>query len=274
MTSGLQPRFSGAPQPVSGVTGGPAVLGGQISNDPNDGSVVVAPNPGNVLQVRKGSQPTALQIYEYFHTNIDYARLALNSQANGPFQLSVETAPSSVIRDLQIGANGNLWQFHGSNGEFFPVSNNLFDIGDATHRVNNLYVNHLIPNPIASYSVTGVAGSPSTTSSSYVDVPDMILNLNSTVVTNVLVWFSITMSGNVVGNAYNIGLNINNGADAFNQLMQASATINAAQNLIAIGIYNGIPAGANIIKGRWAVQSGTLTGVATLRNMLAIQYAA
>lgn len=101
-----QPINSGAPVPVPGVTGGPAVLGGQLSNDPNDGSVVVAPNPGNVLQVRKGNQPTAFQVYEYFHSNTDFSRIALNSQTNGPFQLAVETLPTSVVRDLQIIANG------------------------------------------------------------------------------------------------------------------------------------------------------------------------
>lgn len=101
-----QPPFSGAPVPVPGVTGGPPVLGGQIGNDPNDGSVVISPNPGQVLQVRKGNNPTALQVYEYFHTSTDYSRIALNSQTNGPFQLAVETAPTSVIRELDINANG------------------------------------------------------------------------------------------------------------------------------------------------------------------------
>lgn len=108
MTSGVQPPSSGAPVPVAGVTGGPPVLGGQISNDPNTGNVVIAPNPGQVLQVRKGNNPTALQVYEYFHTNTDYSRIALNSQTNGPFSLAVETAPSTVIRALQLNANGNL----------------------------------------------------------------------------------------------------------------------------------------------------------------------
>lgn len=103
-----QPPFSGQPQPVQGVTGGPPVLGGQISNDPSTGNVVIAPNPGNVLQIRKGSNPQSLQVYEYFHSNTDYARVALNTQTNGPYQLQVETAPSTVIRELDINANGAL----------------------------------------------------------------------------------------------------------------------------------------------------------------------
>lgn len=106
MTQPNQPPFSGAPTPVSGVTGGPPVLGGQISNDPTTGNIVVAGNPGNVFQIRKGNTPQALQVYEYFHTNTDFSRLSLNAQTGGPFQLSVETLPASVIRDLQIIAPG------------------------------------------------------------------------------------------------------------------------------------------------------------------------
>lgn len=103
-----QPPFSGAPVPVSGVTGGPAVLGGQVSNDPSSGNVVISPNPGNALQIRKSSTPQAFQVYEYFNSNTDYSRISLNTQSGGPFQLAVETAPGSVIRDLQLIATGNI----------------------------------------------------------------------------------------------------------------------------------------------------------------------
>lgn len=102
-----QPPFSGAPIPVPGVTGGPPVLGGQIGNDPNDGSLVIQPNPGNVLQIRKGSQPTALQLYEFFTSNTVYSRLAFNTQTNGPFIIATESQPS-VVRELDINASGAL----------------------------------------------------------------------------------------------------------------------------------------------------------------------
>lgn len=102
MTQPPNPPFSGIPQPVQGVTGGPPTLGGQLGNDPQTGNVVISPNPGNATQIRKGSSPQALQVYEYFNSNTDYSRLSLNSQAGGPFQLAVETAPPTVVRELDI----------------------------------------------------------------------------------------------------------------------------------------------------------------------------
>lgn len=106
MTQPAAPPNSGAPQPVQGVTGGPAVLGGQISNDPNDGSIVVAPNPGNVFQLRKGANPQGLQIYERFDNNTNYTRLGLYAQTNGPFRITTESqggVPNGA-RELDINA--------------------------------------------------------------------------------------------------------------------------------------------------------------------------
>lgn len=100
-----QPIGSGAPTPVQGVTGGPPVLAGQIQNDPNDGSVVVSPNPGNVFQIRKGASPQALQIYEFFNASNNFARLAFNATLGGPFQIRVESTPT-VNRDLVINGSG------------------------------------------------------------------------------------------------------------------------------------------------------------------------
>lgn len=188
MTSGVQPPSSGAPVPVAGVTGGPPVLGGQISNDPNTGNVVVAPNPGQVLQVRKGNTPTALQVYEYFHTNTDYSRIALNSQTNGPFSLAVETAPSTVIRALNISANGNiqltaggafLFGGNGSNQWQVPTSGNLlavtdasFDIGQSAFgRPRNIYITGTL------FSVTGINTSGSIQFSG--DGPAFLVRWNS-----------------------------------------------------------------------------------------------
>lgn len=106
MTQPGAPPNSGAPSPVQGVTGGPAVLGGQISNDPNDGSIVVAPNPGNVFQLRKGSNPQALQIYERFDNNTNYTRLGFYAQTGGPFLITTESqggVPNGT-RELDINA--------------------------------------------------------------------------------------------------------------------------------------------------------------------------
>jgi hypothetical protein len=100
-----QPPYSGAPNPVTGVTGGPPVLGGQLGNDPNSGNVVINPNPGNAVEVRKS--PSAFNVYEYFNSNTDYARIGLATALGGPEVIGVQAQPPSVNRDLQIVAAGS-----------------------------------------------------------------------------------------------------------------------------------------------------------------------
>jgi hypothetical protein len=99
---------SGIPQPVPGVTGGQGLPQGVASVEGSTGNVVITP-PSNVIQVRKGVIPQSLQVYEYFNNNTDFSRIALNAQTGGPFQLSVETDPSSVVRGLEINAGGTLF---------------------------------------------------------------------------------------------------------------------------------------------------------------------
>jgi len=105
MTQPNQPINSGAPLPVSGVTGGPGVLAGQIANDPGTGNVVINPNPGNAVEVKKS--PSQFNVYEYFNTNTDFARLALATALGGPEVIGVQAQPGSVNRDLQIVASGS-----------------------------------------------------------------------------------------------------------------------------------------------------------------------
>jgi hypothetical protein len=102
MTQLPSPPNSGQPVPVLGVTGGPPVFAGQISNDPNDGTVVIAPNPGNVTQFRKGTIPQAIQIYETFTNNTNYIRLGLYATIGGPFRIVTENSGSGVARPLQL----------------------------------------------------------------------------------------------------------------------------------------------------------------------------
>jgi len=100
-----QPINSGAPTPVQGVTGGPPVLGGQIGSDPVSGNVVINPNPGNAVQLKKS--PSAFDVFEYFNSNTDYSRLSMTTALGGPDQVGIVSQPPSVTRDLQILASGN-----------------------------------------------------------------------------------------------------------------------------------------------------------------------
>jgi hypothetical protein len=103
-----QPPGSGQPKPVQGVTGGPGLPQGVASVDGSTGNVVISP-PNNTVQFRKTDSPQALQIYEYFHSTIDFARVSINAQTGGPFELAVETEPPGVVRGLDISAGGSLF---------------------------------------------------------------------------------------------------------------------------------------------------------------------
>lgn len=102
-----QPPFSGAPAPVQGVTGGPGLPQGVASVDGTTGNVIVAP-PNNTIQFKKTDTPQSLQVYEYSHSTTDFARISLNAQTGGPFQLAVETAPAGTLRDLAILSPQNI----------------------------------------------------------------------------------------------------------------------------------------------------------------------
>src|SRR5215469_6084637 len=130
-----QPPNSGAPQPVQGVTGGPPVLGGQIGNDPSSGNVVINPNPGNAVEIKKS--PSAFNVYEYFNSNTDNSRLTLATALGGPDVMGIVSAPTSVNRDLQIVASGNghvsipALQFtfqQISVGTLVPITQNVFTL--------------------------------------------------------------------------------------------------------------------------------------------------
>lgn len=174
MTQPASPPFSGKPVPVQGVTGGPSVFGGQIGNDPATGNVVITPNPGNVVQFRKGNTPQALQIYENFTDNNNYTRLGFYAQTGGPFLIQDEFNGSGGPRDLSIQSNqqlllggqqnlqlqtGGVTRWAVNNlGILLPQTDATLDIGSPSNRVNNIYV----ANPIhvqAPYTQVGLAAS-------------------------------------------------------------------------------------------------------------------
>jgi hypothetical protein len=143
--------LSGIPTPVAGVTGGQGLPQGVASVDGGTGNVVIAP-PSNVVQQRKGDIPQSFQNYEYFHSNTDFVRIALQTATGGPEFIGVQAAPLTVLRDLIIGTTGNLrlnsgnsdrWIINGVSGALAPFSDNVNDLGDVTHFVRDIYANSL-----------------------------------------------------------------------------------------------------------------------------------
>lgn len=99
-----EPINSGAPDPVFGVIGGPVAGGGGVI-DNNTGNIILSP-PGNTTQFQAGSNPQAIQVYEYFVSATDYSRISIVAQTGGPFLIAVETAPAGIARGLIISATG------------------------------------------------------------------------------------------------------------------------------------------------------------------------
>jgi hypothetical protein len=232
-----QPIHSGAPLPVFGVTGGPPVLGGQIGNDPSSGNIVITPTPGNATQIRKGAIPQTFQVYEYFNSNTDFSRISVNTQAGGPFQVAVETQPPSVIRDLQILTPGVVT------------------------------IPHLqVPGP--RFGVGGVVSSPSTTSASFVDMPDMSITFTLAIATTVFMWFTGAFVSTAIGNQVATAFVLDNGTPFATNIFQTKvAGPNNAEALSNNWIINGLVAGTHTLKMQWSVQSGTLSNVGGIRYL-------
>jgi hypothetical protein len=161
-----QPINSGAPTPVQGVTGGPAVLGGQISSDPSTGNVVINPNPGNAVEVKKAV--SAFNVYEYFNSNTDNVRIGLQTATGGPEFIGVQAAPTSVTRDLAVGTTGNLslgsgntnrWTIFGTSGHLVANVDGVYDIGQSgLNRPRNIYALNAIVGGFLQLTSQGIAG--------------------------------------------------------------------------------------------------------------------
>jgi len=169
-----QPAFSGAPQPVQGVTGGPGLPQGVASVEGSTGNVVVSP-PANTLQIRKGTSPQSIQVYEFYNSATDNVRIELLTQTNGPEFIGVRTAPGNVARDLRIGTTNDIFIATGGNatgqwrftaaGNFIPSTNNVGNIGGPTNIVAQVWTaqviapNHTFGN--GGLAFTTGAGAPS-----------------------------------------------------------------------------------------------------------------
>lgn len=184
MTQPAAPPNSGAPQPVQGVTGGPAVFGGQISNDPNDGSIVVAPNPGNVFQLRKGNNPQALQIYERFTSNTIYTRLGFYAQLNGPFLITTEFsggAPQGA-RELDINAGTTLKLQQASADRLIIGVNNTSITAPAAGQVS--LQNNAVDRVLVNSTITRIIGTTNDSSAYAFVVNNAALTANNLLVRN------------------------------------------------------------------------------------------
>lgn len=152
-----QPIGSGAPAPVSGVTGGPGLPQGVASVDGGTGNVIISP-PSNTIEQKKTNVPQSLLVYEYFGSNTDFVRIGLQTQTNGPEFIGVTVAPAGVIRDLTIGTTGNLLLAPGGGLAWRVLATALAPVTNMTHNVGTgaAFLNQLFTDSLSLNGLVGV----------------------------------------------------------------------------------------------------------------------
>jgi hypothetical protein len=116
--------------------------------------------------------------------------------------------------------------------------------------------------------VPGINANPSTTSTTYVDIPDMLVTLTTTG-GDLLVWANVSASNSGVGNFSLLGLSIDGAAEVGEVVMVAAvAGSGSMQTLGTFWWYAAPSAASHTIKARWRVSGGTLSNNLTMRQLL------
>lgn len=244
MSSG-DPAGAGKPVPVMGVTGGPAVLNGTISQEPGSGSLILASNPSNVVQVRKGSSPQSFQVYEYYVSNSDFSRIAINTQAGGPFQIALESQPPGIVRALDIVSNG-------------PV------------RINGLPIATLPTAQIL--SVVGATSGPTTNSGVLVDLPDMTLTISAGG-GRVIGFATASVGVDTVGQGAVLEYNIDGTLIVPSRRLFTAAIANANSSVTLLHDFGILSIANHTIKIQWQSTGGALaTSALQQREMILVEF--
>lgn len=118
----------------------------------------------------------------------------------------------------------------------------------------------------------GVTSSPTTASTTYVDIPDMAVTINPTSICTLLAWLTISLQQTANTNDMNIALNVDGGA-AVAPITTRVGT-NAGRTAVTVfGVWTNVAAGAHTIRGRWNTSAGTMTAVGVSRHLLVQQIA-
>jgi len=106
---------------------------------------------------------------------------------------------------------------------------------------------------------------PTTTSTTFVNLPDMTLSFTTTVVTDIYVWLASALSNNTAGANMVLGINLD-GTD-YAQMFVSAPLANAAVPGNTFYVFAGVAAGAHTINGRWNAGSGTATAPVNYRYL-------
>ena len=115
--------------------------------------------------------------------------------------------------------------------------------------------------------VVGVTVTPSTTSTSWVLLPDMQISSFNVVGGIVLVMFSAEVRNNTAGEDVRVRLRVDGSAIAETQRRFTSATANQRGNVAFTYIVTGLTPGNHSFEVQWRVSGGTGRADSTRRNL-------
>jgi len=116
--------------------------------------------------------------------------------------------------------------------------------------------------------VAGTTLNPTSTSVSFVDLPDMLISMTTTG-GDVLAFLVAQIANNTTTAAINIALN-RDGTDGSGMTV-AEPTANYSVCMMTMALYSALAAGAHTFKGRWSVSSGTATAISSQRYLCVLE---
>lgn len=119
--------------------GGPLPLGAY----PNITNTLLSVANANTVEISAGANPQALYVYQTTD-NTNYSRIGLYYDGSSDMTVASEAGGTGTLHNLGFRTGSSTkWEITttGNPGnEFRPFIDNVFDIGDATHRIRNLYL--------------------------------------------------------------------------------------------------------------------------------------
>lgn len=130
-------------------------VGWSSTTVPSTADAEIRRDNANVIAIRRGTNPQTLNIYNTFTDTSNYERGVMTWIGN-ELVVGMQAAGTGVARvlrlgrdasDVRIGNTGvpNQWLFDSNNTtRLYPGADNSSDIGDAAHRVKDLYLSNTI----------------------------------------------------------------------------------------------------------------------------------
>lgn len=113
---------------------------------------------------------------------------------------------------------------------------------------------------------TGVTANPTTTSTVYVDMPDMEVTL-TTVGGDLLVWFVAALAHSTVGNYIQFSARLDAGVEPGAMLIHQNVATHH-QTAALVWRFRPVAAGAHVVRIRWLTNAGTATAYSSQRYLL------